>query len=287
VCRRAFSTVAHPGVHKIAFTGSTGVGRRIGEICGRHLKGVTLELGGKSPIVIFADADIERAAQAAAFSFVMNQGQTCTAGTRLIVERSIRERVIEAIGKAAKTIRIGDPLDPDTLVGPLVSRRQFDRIDSYEQIGRAEGAQPTELAVDWHADGLAGYFRRPQLFTGVTDTMRIFREEIFGPVLVLTSFDDEAEAVSMANLTDYGLAASVWTGDVQRAQRLSASMQSGLVWINSIHALHPGSPYGGWKQSGLGLEMGVEAVQQFMRTKSTWSAIEPWRSPWAAQLHAS
>jgi acyl-CoA reductase-like NAD-dependent aldehyde dehydrogenase len=275
--------VAHPGVHKIAFTGSTDVGRHIGAQCGRDLKGVTLELGGKSPIVIFNDADVERAANAAMFSFIMNQGQTCTATTRLIVERGARQTVLDTIRASARRIRIGDPLDRRTHVGPLVSRQQFERIERYLEIGTAQGATASELEVDWQVGDLAGHFHKPYIFTDVSSDMRIYREEIFGPALVVTSFDDEQEAVSMANLTEFGLAASVWTSDLQRAHRFAASMQSGIVWINTIHSLHPGSPYGGWKQSGLGLEMGSEAVQQFMRTKSTWTAIEPWRSPWAVE----
>ena len=275
------SVVRSPDVAKLAFTGSTVVGRRIAAAAGEALKSVTLELGGKSPCIVFEDADIDTAAAAALFSLVSNQGQTCTAATRLLVARSVQSRVLGRMRELAAAIRVGDPLDTNTTVGPLVSRRQFDRVQHYIGSGIHEGASMEVLEVDWRVDGDEGYFVRPTIFTEVARTMTIHREEIFGPVLVVMPFDSEDEAIDLANHTDFGLAASIWTENLRRAERLAPMLKSGLVWINTVHTLHPGSPYGGFRQSGIGLEMGAEAVTQFMRTKSIWTAVEPWHSPWA------
>jgi acyl-CoA reductase-like NAD-dependent aldehyde dehydrogenase len=271
-------------VNKIAFTGSTAVGRRIAAAAGEALKSVTLELGGKSPCIVFEDADIDAAAAAALFSLVSNQGQTCTAATRLLVARSVQDRILGRMRDLAASIRVGDPLDTTTAVGPLVSRRQFDRVQHYIDSGLDEGASMEALGVDWRVESDDGYFVRPAIFTNVALTMKIHREEIFGPVLVVMPFDSEEEAIDLANHTDFGLAGSIWTENLRRAERVAPTLKSGLVWINTVHTLHPGSPYGGFRQSGMGLEMGTEAVTQFMRTKSIWTAVEPWRSPWAVSV---
>jgi acyl-CoA reductase-like NAD-dependent aldehyde dehydrogenase len=273
-------------VNKIAFTGSTATGRKIGSLTGESLKSVTLELGGKSPCIVFEDADIDNAAAAALFSLLSNQGQTCTAATRLLVARSIQGRVLNRMRELAVTVCVGDPLDMRTMVGPLVSRRQFDRVQRYTALGVDGGAAMDVLDVDWAVDDSQGFFVRPTIFTNVAVDMKIHREEIFGPVLVVMPFDCEEEAIAIANHSDFGLAASVWTENLRRAERVSAKLKSGIVWINTVHTLHPGSPYGGFRESGMGLEMGIEAVTQFMRTKSIWTAVEPWSSPWAASVTA-
>lgn len=276
------SAIVHAdGIGKIAFTGSTEVGRHIAAEAGRALKSVTLELGGKSPCIVFEDADIDAAASAALFSILQNQGQTCTAATRLIVNRSVMQRMVQAMTDLAREIRVGDPLDPETLVGPLVSARQRQRVDSYVALGREEGAHLNDVAIDWRGDGLEGYFTRPAFFTDVHPEMRISQEEIFGPVLTITPFDTEDEAISLANHTQFGLAGSVWTESLRRAERVSARIPVGIVWINTVHTLHPGSPYGGYRDSGVGVEMGLEAVSQFTKIKSIWTATDTWRSPWA------
>ena len=273
--------VAAPGVDKIAFTGSTQVGRHIAASAGAALKSVTLELGGKSPCIIFEDSDIAAAAEAAIFSTLSNQGQTCTAATRLIVSRKIVDGVIDAMAAIARQLRVGDPLEPETMLGPLVAAEQLKRVQSYVDIGTGEGATFTPFVVDWRANDFPGYFIRPGFFSGVSSAMRISQEEIFGPVMTILPFDTEEEALALANDTKFGLAASIWTENLRRAERVASRIKAGIIWINAVHTLHPGSPYGGYHQSGLGLEMGLEAVSQFVKTKSIWTAIDEWRSPWA------
>jgi acyl-CoA reductase-like NAD-dependent aldehyde dehydrogenase len=279
--RTGQAIVDHPGVGKITFTGSTEVGRLIGRACGESLKSVTLELGGKTPNLVFADADHERAADAAVFTAFMNQGQTCTAGTRLLVDDSIAERFVSSLQQRLDKLKVGDPLDPNTQIGPIITAEQLARVQEYLHLGEEEGARPVCAARVSPDVPAGGYFVAPTIFGDVRPTMRIAREEIFGSVLSLFTFSGEEEAVELANDTPYGLAATLWTSDLSRAHRLAKRLKAGIIWINTVHALHPGSPYGGQKQSGLGLEMGLEAIYQLMRVKSVWVGVEGWKSPWS------
>jgi len=275
--------VRNDGIEKIVFTGSTSVGRAIAGTAGAMLKSVSLELGGKSPVIVFADADVNRAARAVAFSGFNNQGQTCTAGTRLYVERSVLEPFIEALTAEVARLRVGDPLDPATHLGPLISEEQRARVQGYLRAGVERGAEQITLTTERTAGkDLGGFFLTPTVFAHLDPADPIAREEIFGPVLSLFTFDTEDEALAVANDSPYGLSASIWTDSLTRANRLSHKLQAGLVWINAVNVLNAGSPYGGYKQSGVGLEMGLEAITQLMKVKSIWTAVDPWGSPWGA-----
>ncbi|MGD0187230.1 MAG: aldehyde dehydrogenase family protein [Roseiarcus sp.] len=270
--------VRHPEIGKIAFTGSTAVGRQIARIGGEFLKSTTLELGGKTGFVVFADADLERAADALVYSAFNNAGQTCTAGSRLLVEASVAVVMAEMIASRLRRIRIGDPLDPETLVGPAISARHRDKVRRY--IAEAAGTGLKRLDTGPWSLPAEGYYLEPTVFLDVDPKLAIAQEEVFGPVVTVSPFVGDDEAIAIANGTSYGLATTVWTNSLQRAGTVAREARSGLVWVNTVHSLHPGSPYGGYKQSGLGVEMGEEAIQQHMKVKSVWMDDGSWRSPW-------
>ena len=270
--------VSHPQIGKISFTGSTSTGRNIGAAAGDLLKSVTLELGGKTGFIVFADADLERAADALVFSAFNNAGQTCTAGSRLLIERSASAQFTAMIAERMARIRIGDPLDPEVQFGPVISDRHWKTVHGH--LSNAATLGLTRLEVPAPTLPETGFFIAPTVFLGVDRELNLAQEEIFGPVVTVSEFADEDEALHIANGTPYGLATTVWTTNLQRAIKISQEAQSGLVWINTVHSLHPGSPYGGFKQSGVGHEMGSEAVQQHMKAKSVWIEDQAWQSPW-------
>lgn len=271
--------VRHPAIGKICFTGSTSVGRAIGAQAGRDLKSVTLELGGKTGFLIFADADLERAADALVFSAFNNAGQTCTAGSRLLIEAGVANKFLALVAERVSRIRIGDPLDAGTQMGPAISARH--QAEVLRWMSEATGSGLEQLDLPGQTLPEQGYFLKPTIYTAVDPACATAQNEIFGPVLTVTTFRDDDEALAIANGTPYGLATTVWTENIRRARRIAREADSGIVWINTVHVLHPGSPYGGFKQSGIGVEMGHEAIQQHMRIKSVWIEDGPWVSPWA------
>ena len=255
----------HPDVDKVAFTGSTDVGKLIVRAAAGNLKKVTLELGGKSPNIIFADAKLDEAIAGAAFGIFFNMGQCCTAGSRLFVERSVFDQVTEGIAQAATAMRVGPGLDTTTDIGPLVSDEQLDRVTGYIQSGIAEGART--LSGGGRV-GDRGYFVAPTVIVDVKPHMKIMREEIFGPVVAATPFDDPAEILDAANDTVFGLAAGVWTRDVGKAHSVAAGLRAGTVWVNCYNVFDPALPFGGFKQSGWGREMSHNALECYTETKS-------------------
>ena len=257
--------VQHPQVDKIAFTGSAAVGKIIMKSAADTLKRVTLELGGKSPNIFFADADFEAAIDGALFGVFINQGEVCSAGSRVLVERSIYPKFLEAMTEKARAIKLGAPLDRTTKMGPLVSREQFDRVRQYQLIGKNEakvaigGGQPSGFG--------RGYYIEPTIFYDVDNSARIAREEIFGPVAAVIPFDNEADALKIANDTPFGLAAAVWSRDIYRALRMVKAIRAGIVWVNHMQPTYVEAPWGGYKQSGFGRELGVHGIDEYLETK--------------------
>jgi aldehyde dehydrogenase (NAD+) len=253
-------------VDKVAFTGSTEVGHSIMEAAARsNLKPVTLELGGKSPNIIFADVDLDEAVEGAHMGLFSNQGQSCCAGSRVFVEETIYERFVEkSIVRAQKRV-VGDPFDPSTELGPLVDETQFERVMGYVESGRSEGAT---LGCGGERIGTRGYFIRPTVFADVRDEMRIAREEIFGPVMSVISFKSLDEVIARANNTKYGLAAAVWTRDMKKALAVANGVRAGTMWVNCYNVLDTRAPFGGFKQSGIGRELGEYGLQQYTQIKS-------------------
>ncbi len=263
--------VEHPLVAKISFTGSDATGRIINEKAARLLKHTSMELGGKSPNVVFEDADLEQAVFGAISGIFAATGQTCIAGSRLLVQRSIHDEFVKRLLEVASSARMGDPMSADTQVGPVTTPPQFKKVLDYIDVAKKEGA----TAVLGGKKGTApecgnGWFVEPTIFTGVRNDMRIAQEEVFGPVLSIISFEDEADALRIANDVRFGLAAAVWTTDIGRAIRMSEKLQAGTVWVNTYRAVSFMAPFGGYKDSGLGRENGIEAVKAFLQTKSVW-----------------
>lgn len=264
------SLVAHPDVDKIAFTGSTEVGKKIAQVCAGNLKKVTLELGGKSPNIIFPDADLKFAVRGALNAIYFNQGEVCTAGSRLFVHSSVYDQVLSGLSDAANKMKVGQGVDPATELGPLVSQEQLERVTGYVESGKREGA--TLRAGGTRPDGelAAGYFLRPTIFDQVRDDMTIAREEIFGPVVVALPFDDVEEVAARANLSIYGLAAGVWTSDIKKAHKMAAALKAGVIWVNTYNQFDAAAPFGGYKQSGSGREMGHAVLDAYTQIKTVW-----------------
>ncbi len=268
------SLAEHPGVDKLAFTGSTAVGRKIVQASAGNLKRVALELGGKGANIVFHDALLPAAIQGSAFAVFHNQGQACIAGSRLLLDERIAGAFLDGFLRLAGSIRIGDPMDPATEMGPLTSRQHRDRVLEYVRVAKEQGGEVLLGGKPVDRPELAkGYYVEPTVVVAKPGD-RVCREEVFGPFVTVTTFRDDDEAIAIANGTDYGLGAGLWTADLRRAHRTAAAMRAGMVWINCYKRVNPGSPFGGVGQSGYGRDMGFEAMRDYTEAKSTWVNVD-------------
>ena len=261
---------AHPDVEKVAFTGSTEIGKEIVRAAAGNLKKVALELGGKSPVLIYDDADLKRAIFMASMGIFIHSGQGCVCGSRVFVQRGVYDQVLDGVARVANSMKLGSPDEEGCTSGPLISAKQLTRVMGYIDEGRAEGV---EVVAGGYRLDRTGYFVHPTVLTNVDRGLRLYQEEIFGPVVTIVPFDDDDEAVAMANDTTYGLAATAWTNDLSRAHRLGKRLQAGTVSINCQLVFDHAVPFGGYKQSGWGYEHGQEGVEAYLKTKSVWAQL--------------
>jgi aldehyde dehydrogenase (NAD+) len=274
--------LANPKVKKVAFTGSTGVGRKIMQGASKNLQKLSLELGGKSANIVLDDADLSIAVDGALYAFLYHSGQACDSGTRLFVEESIYPQFKEALVKRIAQVKVGIPTDATTGFGPVINKKQFDTIMNYIAVTKKEGGKLIYGGErKTGADFDKGYYIQPTLFE-VTPDNTIFNEEIFGPVLAITPVKNEAEAIKLANKSIYGLAGAVWSKNPERAKKVAKQLETGTVWINEYHLLNPGMPFGGYKQSGMGREMGEEGLKSYLEVKHLWvsDCDERTKKPW-------
>lgn len=273
----------HPGIGKVSFTGSTAIGRRIVQSSAGNLKKVQLELGGKGPNIVFPDANLAAAVGGAAFGIFHNQGQACIAGSRILLHEAIADEFLDRFSTLARSIRLGDPLDSATEMGPLTSKLHQERVLSFVDVARGEGGQVVSGGATPGVPGLEdGYFVQPTIVCAEPGH-RVAREEVFGPFATILTFRDDAEALAIANDTDYGLGAGLWTNDLTRAHRFAKGIHAGMIWINCYKRVHPGSPFGGFGASGYGREMGFEVMREYTQPKSVWINVDAQIPPFYAR----
>lgn len=271
----------HRRIKKVAFTGSTVTGLSLIHRSGPTVKSFTLELGGKTASLVFDNADLDAAAEAVVNTSFINSGQTCTAGSRVLVQENVHDALMDRVVARTEQLHTGDPLDPSTHIGALISEEQLARVTEYADLGKVDGTvlvggrrlQPNGLEHGW-------YFE-PTVIDEIGPTSRLFREEIFGPLLTVTTFSTFEEGLALANDSDYGLAATVWGTDPRQLREASQRLDAGIIWVNTVHRLHPGVPYAGWRQSGVGTELGTEAQYEYTQTKTVWQGDQGWSSPWS------